>query len=293
MTKEEFIKRMYLAKTELISNFEFQKLVLNDLIRIGFIYVNEHFIKEENKFANMMLQMSLLKAKSLIQLSEGNMLDEMQNIEEAYIDTYSQASIFRSLYENYCFFNHLYIQNWLSEEFLILENIWKISSLKQRHELINKNSFVKGSENDLKINKEQEFILKLTKEIKETSIYGRNKKFIDNAIKRNKWQVTIIDSKMSNISWKDMFRNSMKNQGRGNRTYQMYSLDAHPSYFSVFQFGELYKNRHDLERRTTLLFQTIELICNYLNDFETLIKSEIEIDIDSKYLIEILGKNQE
>lgn len=88
-----------------------------------------------------------------------------------------------------------------------------------------------------------------------------------------------------------MLDKSFKDKSKDNKTYQALSLDSHPSYFAVFQFGDLYKNRHDLNRRTTLMYQTIELICNYLYDFKNLIPNDIEITSENKFFIEFLGKN--
>ena len=74
---DSFIKKVYLRKDDLLSNFEFQKSILLDLIEIGFAYVKEHYDRGESKFANMMLQMSLLKAKSIINLDEGHNFKEL------------------------------------------------------------------------------------------------------------------------------------------------------------------------------------------------------------------------
>jgi hypothetical protein len=291
MNKKDFLKKLYLKTDELLGDFSFQKKVLNDLIRIGFVYVNEHYSKEDNKFANMMMQMSLLKARSILKLSEGEVFENVKNSEIPIIDIQSISSIYRSLFENYCFFNHLYIQNWTKEEFLVLENLWRISSLNQRISLLDKSPLLKKEESLKKIEGEKRDVVRMTNEIKKTTIYSKNIKAINNFLKNNKWQLTIESNIVRSISWKDLFNNTMKNHYKSDKVYQRFSLDAHPSYFSVFQFGDLYKNRHDLERRTTVVFETIQLLCNYLNDFEKLIKNKPEIEIESKYLIEILGKN--
>lgn len=191
MNYDDFIKKLYLKKDDLLSNFEYQKSILLDLIQIGFVYVKEHYNNGENKFANMMLQMSLLKAYSIVKLAEGYDLNQF-GIENSIVDIQSESSIFRSLFENYCFFNHLYIKEWSAEEFLVLENIWKISSLNQRFEMLKNSPILKKVENAEKIKKEREHLSKLKKEINNTSIYSKNKRFIENSIKRNKWQLTIV-----------------------------------------------------------------------------------------------------
>ncbi|WP_339916271.1 hypothetical protein [Yeosuana marina] len=292
MTKQDFLKKLFVKKDDLLSNYEFQKSVLLDLIEIGFIYVKNHYSVDDNKFANMMLQMSLLKANSILELSEGTKLKNVTGIENSIIDIQSQSSIFRPLFENYCFFNHLYIRNWSKEEFMLIENIWKISSLKQRFYLFDNSLVLMNLDDSSKIKNEKDFVLKLTQEIKNSSLYNKNKRFINNCLKTNKWQITINENKVIHISWKEMFKNSRKNKIANDKIYQIFSLDSHPSYFSVFQFGDLYRTRYDLSRRTTLIYQTIEMICNYLYDFEKLMTSKIEINIETKFLIEILSSKK-
>lgn len=150
MSKSVFIIKLLAKKDQLLSNYQFQKTVLTDLIKIGFKYVDEHFKNKENKFANMMLQMSLLKANSILQLAEGTTIFGTSKMEIPLIDIQSQSSIFRSLFENYCFFNHLYIHEWNNEEFLVLENIWKITSLTQRFELLKESTNSLSSDNKKK-----------------------------------------------------------------------------------------------------------------------------------------------
>ncbi len=291
MNKDEFLIKLFLSKDKLVQDCKFQKEVINDLVKIGFCYANEHYLKSDSRLSNMMIQMSLLKVMSIVKLSEGEVFEEVKNLEIPIIDIQSISSIYRSLFENYCFFNHLYIQNWTKEEFLILENLWRISSLNQRISLLDKSPLLKKEEHFKKIESEKIDVVRMTNEIKQTTLYVKNKKTINNFIKNNKWQLTIESNKVRTISWKDLFNNTMKNHRKSDKIYQRFSLDAHPSYFSVFQFGELYTNRHDLTRISTVLFETIQLLCNYLNDFEKLIESVPEIEIESKYLIEILGKD--
>lgn len=291
MNKEEFLKTLYLKYEDLLKDYRFQKLVLKDLIEIGLVYVREHFNNSENKSPNMMLQMSLMKAKSVLKLSEGEVFQNNRKSDEPFIDIQSISSVYRSLFENYCFFNHLYTQAWTDEEFLVLENLWRISSLLQRMNLLNRSLLLKRKDNIKKIKRDKNDVVRMTNEIKQTFLYKKNEKFIDNCLKRYKWQLTIDKETVKSISWKELFKNTRKNHANSDKVYQRFSLDAHPSYFSVFQFGDLYKDRHDLKRITSVMFETIQLLCCYLYDFEKLLKKIPETNIESKYLIEILGKN--
>jgi len=289
MNKEEFFKTLYLKYEDLLENYDFQKLVLKDLIEIGFVYVHEHFNNSVNKFPNMMLQMSLMKAKSVLKLSEGEFFQNNSKSDKPYIDIQSISSVYRSLFENYCFFNHLYISDWSNEEFLLLENIWRITSLNQRGKMLHKNPLLKKSKGFEVVMKDMEEIKRLKAEIEKSYLFIKNEKSIRKYISKNIWQLTIRKNKVLYISWKEMYNRAIKNHNEEKKDYQRFSLDTHPTFFSVFQFGDLYKNRHDLQRRSTVMYETIRLLSKYLNDFEKLLEAKPKIEKDSKYLIEFFG----
>ncbi|WP_243473252.1 hypothetical protein [Winogradskyella sp. MH6] len=289
MKKEEFLKTLYLKYEDLLENYDFQKLVLKDLIEIGFVYVHEHFNNSVNKFPNMMLQMSLMKAKSVLKLSEGEFFQNNSKSDKPYIDIQSISSVYRSLFENYCFFNHLYISDWSNEEFLLLENIWRITSLNQRRKMLHKNPLLKKSKGFEVVMKDMEEIKRLKAEIEKSYLFIKNEKSIRKYISKNIWQLTIRKNKVLYISWKEMYNRAIKNHNEEKKDYQRFSLDTHPTFFSVFQFGDLYKNRHDLQRRSTVMYETIRLLSKYLNDFEKLLEAKPKIEKDSKYLIEFFG----
>nr|WP_293300032.1 hypothetical protein [Allomuricauda sp.] len=294
MERLNYLRNLKSNIDSLLTNHKFQTTTLQNIISTGLKYVSHHHKTGDEKFSNMMLQMALCKANSILTLSNGMSFSSKENeSHNAFIDIHSMSSIFRSLYENYGYFNHLFIQGWNEEEFIVLYNMWKICSLNQRLNLVKKNTSPLSDENSTKIKKEKEFVNKLISEIKSTSIYSSNQKKIDDYIKNNRWQLTINKGRVQNISWKNIYANTNKNHSEDSRSYQMLSLDAHPSYYSVFQFGDLYKNRHDLERRGTLLYQTIQIISCYLFDFRKLMPSLDSISIDQEllFLIDFLGKD--
>ena len=214
MNKEEFLRVLYSRHEDLLKNYDFQKKVLKDLIEIGFIYVQAHFNSRENRFPNMMLQMSLMKTKSILKLSEGEVFLFNEKSKEPIIDIHSISSIYRSLFENYCFFNHLYINEWSQDEFLLLENIWRITSLNQRGKILNKNLLLKNSKASEVIKNDIKEIKRLKAEIEKSSLFTKNKRNIHNYISNNKWQLTIEKNKVVHISWKEMYNRAIENHNK-------------------------------------------------------------------------------
>jgi len=295
MTKNDFLLDITANRNRLLLDTEYQNSILIDLIDMGLLYskIYQEVISSE-KFSNMMLQMAICKVNSILELSKGIKFNS-PGVENHIIDVQSLSAVFRSLLENYCYFNHLFIQNWTNEEFSILYGLWKISSLNQRFDLISLNASKPSKDDKKKIESEKKFVKNLIANIHKTQLYNKNRKVIDNSIKLRKWQLTIQNDKLKSISWKDLFANTNKISRSKRREYQMLSLDTHPTYFAVFQFGSLYTDRYDQKRKNTLLYQTIEILCAYLFDFETLLPelNKVTKTNYSYFLIHLLGKNHE
>lgn len=295
MNKKEFLDELLNRKEDLLNNYEYQKEVLIDLIEAGLSYSKRKLETKDKNFARMMFQMSICKMSSIIQLSGGLKLEDRDNEFDGLIDVYSITTIFRSVFENYCFFKNLYGKNWKEEEFLLLSNIWQISSLNQRHKLLEKNT-ITFNDDKLKIEKEKEHVNKLNKEIEKLSIYEENKKEIKKFIKENKWQLTIDNNKLQYISWREMYKWIRESKGhvKNDRVYKILSLDSHPSYFSVFQFGELFTQRMDLIRRNSILYSSVQILSWYISDFKDLtsIKSNVKIKDRTLYYINFFNKKE-
>ncbi len=292
MEKKEPTSTLFKDPRRLLNDIDHQSEILEKLIDIGLEYSKFHSSDSDaSKWIPIMLQMSLCKINSIVQLSKGIKFNS-SDIENNLIDVHSQSSIFRSLLENYCLFNHLFIQNWSKEEFTILYNLWRISSLNQRFDLISQNKTTASDTNKRKIQSEKAFVDSLIKEIKFTKIYQRNKKHLDNIIKKRRWQLTIESNEIKPISWKQLYLNTKKNPRKPDSIYQILSLDAHPTFYSVIQFNGLYKDRNDINRTKLILYQTIEILCAYLFDYRTLISNKTKVDHYSSLLINVLGRSK-
>ncbi|GAB5472049.1 MAG: hypothetical protein Mars2KO_01480 [Maribacter sp.] len=79
-----------------------------------------------------------------------------------------------------------------------------------------------------------------------------------------------------------MHKKATINKNRNENSYRALSLDAHPSYFAVIQFEELYKEGNDDRRVNLLLYETMELLGNYIYDFEKLISNYKGIVVKSR-----------
>ncbi len=71
MTKEEFLLEIIKNEHNILTDHVYQKKLINDLLDIGFSYMNHHYESVTDKTQNIMFQMALCKVHSLVQLSEG------------------------------------------------------------------------------------------------------------------------------------------------------------------------------------------------------------------------------
>lgn len=283
MNKEQFLLELIENEDNILTDHTYQVDLIGDLLDIGFSYMNLHFERVKDRTSNLMFQIALCKVHSIIKLSEGMNFNYSGVNISGLTDIQSISSVFRSLFENYCFFHHLFIRNWSKDNFTLINNIWQISSLNQRRSILKGSILLKEENIALKTKKEVEHIEKLKNEIKALEIYQKNKKYIHECFSKNKWQITISGGKILYISWKEMYENATKSKSkRYKSTYQTLSLDTHPSYLAVLHFGELYKERCDLNRRGTRLYQTIEMLAKYIYDFQTLIKEDENLIVNRR-----------
>lgn len=197
------------------------------------------------KDANTLFQMGLLKMISVHRAAERfeyvNPYDSTFYLPDMR-DPFSVWPIVRSQFENYCNFNHLYAFH-KNEEFAnILYGLWAISGFKYRQKLT-----VASPENIEKKEREKENIESLIQEIKSNSFYthlkSEGRDTILNAIKKKDWKLTSEDNRyVKTIHWQQMFVNAGCKNAMDS-SYNYMSLNSHPTYVSIFQFAEMYKEQ--------------------------------------------------
>lgn len=197
------------------------------------------------KDANTLFQMGLLKMIAVHRASERfqyqNPYDSSFFLPDMR-DPFSVWPIVRSQFENYCNFNHLYTFQQDEEFALILYGLWAISGFKYRQNLT-----VSSAANLEKKEQERKNIETLTQEIKDNSFYKQlkveEKSKILNAIKGKDWKLSADNNKrIKFIPWQQLFVNAGCKKAMDS-SYNYMSLNSHPTYVSVFQFSEIYKEQ--------------------------------------------------
>ena len=124
----------------------------------------------------------------------------------------------------------------------ILYNLWESAGLKYRQKFI---VVVKTAESQKKLDDERQQIEDLKKEIEDTDLYKDLKKEDQNKIqsklKEKDYKIQFKDGKVEFLSWQDTVTVMGIRDGVMDTIYTYFSLYAHPSNVSVFQFADMFK----------------------------------------------------
>ncbi|WP_143751741.1 hypothetical protein [Maribacter sp. 6B07] len=203
------------------------------------------------------------------------------------------ASHIRNLFETVSMFSLVYTQPSTDDEKTILYNLWVSAGLKYRQRF---DVVVKKAESQEKLDKEKQQIDDLKAEIENTDLYkaldekDRNK--IQSKLKEKDYKIQFKDGKVEFLSWQETVPVMGIRDGVMDTIYTYFSLYAHPSNVSVFQFADMFKKEENPFIYLTtfnlnnfffllsiFLFDYIKLFPNVKNTFEQLEKIE-QIVID-------------
>lgn len=155
------------------------------------------------------------------------------------IDPTIIASNIRNLFETISMFNLVYINPKTEDERKILYNLWVLAGLKYRQRF---NIDIITAETQEKLENEKQQIEYLKEEIENTELYkGLEKKDQDkikSKLKEKDYKIQFKENKVEFLSWQQTV--PVIGVGLMDAIYTCFSLYAHPSNVSVFQFGNMF-----------------------------------------------------
>lgn len=229
---------------------------LDIFIEVYHLIIFRHHYDELSKSAEgeskIILQMMLLKLIELKQLlegvgykkSDGGVL--LQNI----VDPTIIATVTRNIYEMTCAFHLIFVSPTNDQEQEIIYNLWKIAGLNYRQRFATN---VSSSDNATKLVEENGEIQNLTAAIQSNPIYigldSSNKSKIESRISRKEYRIKFGGGNVQILEWHAIPVEMGCRQDFFDNMYTYFSLYAHPSYVSVFQFEYLFsKANRDHEK---------------------------------------------
>jgi hypothetical protein len=152
------------------------------------------------------------------------------------------GTLIRNVYETSTMFNLIYRIPVTPDEKTIMYNLWVIAGLsyRQRFEVD-----ARTDENKEKVAQDKAYIIQLIQEIEITTLYlsldPKDQQKIKAKIKAKDYLMKFEDNQVIYLSWAKMLEVfNVSKPGLFQNTYTYLSLYAHPSYVSVFQFGEMF-----------------------------------------------------
>lgn len=219
---------------------------------------------EVDAISQCMLQMMMLKLKTLEQMLHGVIIRPSKTDGIRILDVSSMSAIIREMYELAFIYHNIFVVPETEEEREILINIWKIRGLNNRVGLSSPQSYEKNIEDDKQgIMEYRKNIYDILGSIKSTSSVRTTIRQAANKDKPHLCGFKFVKNKdgiitdFKSVSFSDV--DALFPNRKYEALYPMLSANSHPSFLGVLQFGQMYNAKQDKE--TASLFAQTACIC--------------------------------
>ena len=244
MEKEEL--RLLCKPLMELNSIENCQLLLEKYIDFIFAVIRKHHYENVDTQAKadskIIFQMFFTKAINIRKTLEGLEYDNGKYKLNGIIDPTILYALVRSVFEALCAFELVYMIPDTEDKKRIMYNLYKLSGLKYRQRF---NDSSATPDMQKKYNAELAEINESIDIIKNTALYRtlslKNKEKIDRAIKDKSYQLMIDSSnKVKLYGWGDVPALFGAQHSLLKNAYTLFSLNAHPSYVSMFQFRDMF-----------------------------------------------------
>ncbi|MCX2492803.1 hypothetical protein OQX63_04930 [Pedobacter sp. PF22-3] len=275
-------------------NLSDSKDVLDIYINLLFKIINEHTdqpASQAKREAKLVLQMVFTKMLNLRQLIDGLNYAGEHNGLRNFIDPTIVASAGRSVVELTATFHLIYRSEYSEAEKDMLYQMWVLAGLKYRQRFVGENS---SEENKQKAAIEASEIADITERIKTCEPYTvlseKDRELIDKTIDAKEYRVNLDNGRASKMHWQQMIQfMGFKAQLTGS-LYTYFSLYAHPSNVSVFQYRDLFNTKGN-DHISMAMFNTkniTAMLSKFISDYIRLFPEVQAIFGDTPLLHQIL-----
>jgi len=254
------------------------KIISNIIVN----FIKEHHFDSTENFTDMngklFLQMMLTKVLSLVEISKGISIETYNNIKlDNVVDPTILSNLIRNIFETAGLFNLIYRSPKSKNEKEIIFMLWAIAGLSYRQNLDDFNNI----ENIEKKEKEKKQIDDLKRRIFENQLYinldNKNKDIINTRIKSKEFLIQFDSNKVTCLKWSNIINNFSIKHNYYDKIYNWFSQYSHPSYVSVFQFGQMYSNEEVVKGLTRLNLRiAIDFLSFFVSDYVYLFPETIK-----------------
>ena len=274
MNKEQDINNLSTRKQNEIMK-ETLSCIGDGLFRLFFYWrlsCDKKNVSEADIISQCILQIAVLKVRTLLYMSEGISLNPNE-LPTKELDIPSMFSVLRSLYELAFVFHNIYAEQDTKTERDLVLYLWKIRGLNNRQNLKCVPSQYEAREENEKIiidelikkiyalaeklKLPQNIMLQLKKVVTSSSVDIKGYKFK----KDDDMNIMSFDS----ISFEKGIESFLG--GFQIPLYRFLSIQAHPSYLGILQFGQMYNSNKDVEYLKTILTSASNVASTIAIDF--------------------------
>lgn len=231
--------------------------------------------------ASVVHQMMFTKLLSIQKLIEGISYSESGDQKlDTIIDPTTILSLIRNVYETAFTFSLIFRRTNEGEQRDIAYYLWVIAGLNYRQKFC---EFTTLEESKRKIKAEKETIEELLSIIKNTDIYKSSEQkvrnVIDHMIRVKDFKLIFEDETVKQLNWGNSREVFELNNDLMDRTYTYFSLYAHPSNVSVFQFSDMFDKEQEAFKGiiNLNLKNTFSLYSFFIADYINLFPETFEI----------------
>jgi hypothetical protein len=220
--------------------------VLDMFANIFLTFINDHQKDEVTTSAEadakIVLQMMLTKTLSVKKLLEGVSFLTKNGVPLSnIIDPTIIATLVRNIFETTAMFNTIYRVIETKEQAALIHLLWVIAGLKYRQRFT---SHIMTTEVKQKQEDEEQTIKELENTIESLELYkglnSKNQEKIKNRLDRREYLIRFENKEVFFLTWSDVGKSMGMDERLFDKMYTYFSLYAHPSNVSVFQFAEMF-----------------------------------------------------
>ncbi|MCM4153597.1 hypothetical protein DHD05_18545 [Arenibacter sp. N53] len=237
-------------------------ILMNSIYSLSIKHHTDPIDFAEQKYAKIIAQMIFTKLFNIRENLNGiNFSNDEFHFKNDIIDTNLVANNIRNLFETVCLFNNFFIHSTNKDELILKLNIWEYSSLKYRLKLENQAT---NDEQKSLLQKDKHRLIALKTNIENSKIYNElnddNKRKIRIILKNKDYKFSIINGEVKIYDWQKLADNFPDTQKSIPLLYTILSFYSHPTWKSVFDYGNNFKeekiwiqNAQDLLRYSYIL----------------------------------------
>lgn len=252
--------------------FMFRVIVENHGKSVNTIYARDSLAVFQMIFSKLLHLKKLLSGVSYVNRAGDHGLNTV-------LDPTVIAVLIRNIFETVCTYHIIYSTTKNDEELLILYNLWAHAGLKYRSRF---DKFVTLPENQKKLKDEQEQMGKMIEEIKSTKLYNslseKDQGKIQTKLKEKDYKILFgEDGKVNFLNWQQITEVMGLNKDLFDQIYTFFSLYAHPSNVSVFQFSDIMASVEDTKQMTNFNLRNVfVLLSTFISDYIKYHKEALE-----------------